>query len=662
MTAAAILGSAQQILEALACGQKCDCRAAARRGYGLTHCPVHADPSPSLNVQERDGRVLVKCHADCQQAEIIAELRTRGLWAERSEVRNGHDSNVVATYDYRDAERRMLHQTVRFAPKSFRQRRPDGHGGWIWNLRDTETVLYRLPELRAADPDVTVYVVEGEKDADRLAAEGLVAITSPMGAGKWRDSYSTELRGRQVVILPDNDEPGRRHAQQIAASLGGVATSSRVVDLPGLPEHGDVSDWLEHHSKDDLVAACAHPTSPSAAAWPEPEDRGDAVLSALGAVEYVEDLVRPGHIVTVAAEEGTGKSFAVGGELAIRKAAAGGSFAGTWPIRKGGHVLVMSEMHSDDDFQREQTVLSALELERSALKGRYYRLPLMTAAHGKPALAELGWREWVLGWCKAHAIVLLVLDTATGATLVDPWGQQIQAVFRDLRLMLDGYPELAIVLVVHCKKPSNGHRPRGISDVIGEWARWCDTVLLLERDGPTRTRLTTFKRVRHERRIVVTKRGGLLVEPKDVSGDSGPKVPLEKVVDAVCASPGLTPAELGRLLKVTEKTARRYAAAAEASGDVHVDRTGPRGGLRMFPPLANGNEPGNPVIHGNQVLSESLPGFGEGSRSSGHPPYKGMTVPSRPGSDCAECGADLADVEEQERGVCVDCARALVSA
>ena len=238
--------------------------------------------------------------------------------------------------------------------------------------------------------------------------------------------------------------------------------------------------------------------------WPEPEDRGTAVKSVLGDIEYVDDLIRPGRIVVVAAEEGAGKSYAIGGELGIRVAVAGGSFAGTWLVRETGPVLYMSEMHADDDYGRETTVLASLELERPALAGRYYRLPLMTAAGGRPALTVPEWRAWVTGWLRDHGALLLIVDTATGATQVDPWGREIQAVYAGLRVMLAEYPNLAIVLLIHLKKPQ-GRGERRISDVLGEWGRWCDVVVIMENDGDTRTKVTVRKRVRHERRIVVTK-------------------------------------------------------------------------------------------------------------------------------------------------------------
>lgn len=155
-------------------------------------------------------------------------------------------TKIVATYDYRDESGELLMQVVRMEPKTFRQRRPDptARDGWAWSVKDVRVVPYRLPELLAA-PEAVVYLVEGEKDADRLASVGLVATTNAGGAGKWTQSHSQFLRGRRVVILPDNDEPGRAHAQKVMKALKGVATDVRTVTLPGLPEKGDVSNLLD---------------------------------------------------------------------------------------------------------------------------------------------------------------------------------------------------------------------------------------------------------------------------------------------------------------------------------------------------------------------------------------------------------------------------------
>jgi hypothetical protein len=368
--------------------------------------------------------------------------------------------------------------------------------------------------------------------------------------------------------------------------------------------------------------------------FPEPEDRGDAVPSPLGGVEYVEDLDRPGRIRVHAGEEGSGKSYSLA-ELAIRVAVAGGSWAGAWPVLATGPVLVLSEMHSDDDYDREARILGALGLERDVLRGRLYRLPLMTAAGGPPALTVPEWRSWVTGWMRERGVLLLIVDTGTGATQVDPWGQAIQGVYRDLRAMLEAYPELAIVLALHLKKPA-GRGDRRLSDVLGEWGRWCDVVTLQEADGTTRTKLATHKRVRRQRRIVATRAEGLLVDPVDMDQAKSTKVPEADLIGAVAARPGMTLAELGEVLGVSKDTAARYVRAAEESGRLvtvaGLGRSGRAASRRVYAPdaaekpepiaasphFAAGAERGDPAattVEAGPVIA-----------ASPHAPYRGAAV------------------------------------
>ena len=148
---------------------------------------------------------------------------------------------IVAAYDYTDDKGELLYQVVRLEPKDFRQRRPDGKGGWTWSAGERR-VLYRLPEL-VQFPDASVFVTEGEKDADRVASLGLCATT--VACGKWTPDCVNALAGRDVLVLEDNDEAGRKKALEAATALHGTAKSIRIVRLPDLPEKGDVSDWLD---------------------------------------------------------------------------------------------------------------------------------------------------------------------------------------------------------------------------------------------------------------------------------------------------------------------------------------------------------------------------------------------------------------------------------
>ena len=157
---------------------------------------------------------------------------------------------ISATYDYCDEAGNLLFQVCRLHPKTFRQRRPNGSGGWEWKTKGTRMVPYRLPELVAAalnrnGASPRVYITEGEKDADRLAEWGLVATTNPGGAGKWPEDFARYFAGFDVVILGDNDDSGRAHVDMVAVILAPVSASVRIPRLEGLPEKGDVSDWID---------------------------------------------------------------------------------------------------------------------------------------------------------------------------------------------------------------------------------------------------------------------------------------------------------------------------------------------------------------------------------------------------------------------------------
>jgi hypothetical protein len=354
-------------------------------------------------------------------------------------------------------------------------------------------------------------------------------------------------------------------------------------------------------------------------AWLEPEDRGAAVLSEMGGVEYVEDFVRPGRIVVVAAEEGTGKSYAIDDELAIRVSFAGGSFAETWPVLQTGPVLVLSEMHTDDDFEREETALASLNLERPDLVGHYFRLPLMTAAGGKPVLTEPEWMRWITGWLRDHKALVMIVDTATTASNVDPWGEKIQAVYAALRGMLAEYPALAIILIVHLKKPQ-GRGERRLSDVLGEWGRWNDVTVLMENDGASleRCKITVRKRVRHERRIVATKCGGLLVDALDADTAKSTKVPLSKVIATVVEAGGMSLDELALKLDVSRDTAGRYADAGEADGALVTVKVGPKRQKYVYPAEPSSAPPQSSAHASAEDVRRSEPPIPETSSAPPH--------------------------------------------
>ena len=276
---------------------------ARRCGDGWSaKCPAHADRRASLSIgRGDDGSVLLHCHAGCATEAVLtaAGLTFADLAGETQ--RNGHErSRLVKTYDYTDEHGALLFQVVRLQPKSFRQRRPDGSGGWIWSLRDVRRVLFGLPELR---DQKAVYLVEGEKDVLALRAIGLSATTNAGGAGKWRDEYVTQLQTvgvTNVIIIPDNDAAGRTHAQTVAENCHHVGIQVQMLDLPGLPPKGDISDWMKAgHTVEEFLGLSerAAPWRPADSTPTTPAARKEAIAVCLADVEPTAiDWLWPGRV------------------------------------------------------------------------------------------------------------------------------------------------------------------------------------------------------------------------------------------------------------------------------------------------------------------------------------------------------------------------------
>lgn len=286
---------------------------------------------------------LIEREAGAKGADAIEWLsRELGVVIE-SDRRQEQQRRIVATYDYPDEFGEVLFQVVRYEPKDFRQRRPDG-AGWSWSLKGVRQVPYRLPEiLEAMGHDRTIFIVEGEKDADALWALGIPATCNAGGAKKWPASFQILFSGADVVILPDNDDAGREHRDLVAASLKDVA-NVRSLDLPGLPLKGDVSDWLAAGGTGAALLALAEAARPYTG--PTTTSRFGAILWAdLDRVEcrqdyLVEDLIFCGDIGMFYGASGSGKSFlAVDMGLSIAR---GAPFLGK-RTRKGAVIYQAGE-------------------------------------------------------------------------------------------------------------------------------------------------------------------------------------------------------------------------------------------------------------------------------------------------------------------------------
>jgi replicative DNA helicase len=214
-------------------------------------CPVHRGKDANFSVNMETG--LAQCHSQCGRGfDIISlEMELAGVAFPQAKERvydlvgrprvPWEDRNIEATYDYTDEAGKLLYQVVRLHGKQFRQRRPDGQGGWSWGLGDAPRVPFQLPKLKGAD---FAAVCEGEKDCRTLERLGIVATCNNGGAGNFKAELVPYFTDKRIAIFPDNDEPGRDHALKVAALLTPVAKSLKIVELPDLPAKGDVTDFI----------------------------------------------------------------------------------------------------------------------------------------------------------------------------------------------------------------------------------------------------------------------------------------------------------------------------------------------------------------------------------------------------------------------------------
>jgi hypothetical protein len=238
--------------------------------------PGHSakDRSLAVKLNECGDDIIVHSHAGNDPITCKDYVRERcGMpgWKPNGATHINGAANrprVVATYIYPQADGTPYLRVQRTDTKAFWQSHWNG-AEWVRGKPPGPKIPYRLPDF-ARFPGAPIYIVEGEKDANRLATD-LLATTASEGAGKWTSDLNEHFRGREVYILPDNDEPGRKHAGDVATHLHGIAAKVVIVTLPGLPDKGDVSDWLNAGgSLETLGALCLD--APPFAAEPPPLD------------------------------------------------------------------------------------------------------------------------------------------------------------------------------------------------------------------------------------------------------------------------------------------------------------------------------------------------------------------------------------------------------
>jgi 5S rRNA maturation endonuclease (ribonuclease M5) len=301
-----------------------------RSGDGwVARCPAHEDRVQSLSIKEGDTRIVTHCFAGCDSDDILAEL---GLdW--RDVIHDATSSEPEAVYKYVDENDVLLFEVVRHPGKRFHQRKANGDT----NLNGTRRVLYRLPEVvKAIQRGATIYLTEGEKDAESLRAIGKVATCSPGGANNWKDEYASFLTDANVIITQDRDDAGRAYAAAVKESLKGIARAVKVVEAK---VGKDVTDHLEAGcAVEELVTYDQRHYRPL-----------DLFVEAPPVAWVVENVVVAGEATLLIADGGAGKSFFA---LAMSLAVAGGEPFLHNTVQQGRVIYVDEENSPDLALQR----------------------------------------------------------------------------------------------------------------------------------------------------------------------------------------------------------------------------------------------------------------------------------------------------------------------
>ena len=213
-------------------------------GY-MAICPSHPDQKASLHVTANDQGIGLKCHAGCGTDEILADLDLPWDALFNDEPKKRADP---IEYDYKDSNGRLLYQVLRYENKEFRQRVPNGNT-WTWSLNGVKRVPYMLPDIIESDSDTPIFVVEGEKDVHTLRARGILATTNSGGARwDWPEDWKVYFEGRKVILIPDTDEPGLEHMDQVGKLLSSVADVFTI----RLQKVKDITDWFIAHPDPNL--------------------------------------------------------------------------------------------------------------------------------------------------------------------------------------------------------------------------------------------------------------------------------------------------------------------------------------------------------------------------------------------------------------------------
>jgi hypothetical protein len=478
-----------------------------RSGSGMmAKCLWHDDRHASLSISI--PKKAWNCHGGCKIGGGMIDFEMRFSSCDKEtaltriaevvgESRLNLGQQPEAIYPYTDVFGKLIFQVVRYPGKKFTQRQPDGKGGWIYQTKDLKMVPYRLQELVMTKNSIWV---EGEKDADNLTKalagvidaskpnESVAVSTSPRGAGKWQDDFAYYLKGKHVLIVPDNDDAGRQHAQRIAASCYGIASGIKLLELPDLPVKGDVSDFLEKHTIQEFLqlAKQCPPWKPSVETSSLFMSVSQFKSKALDHIDWlVEGLVQHGANGMFVSHPKSGKSMCVV-DLALALAS-GQKWMDFYIPRRVKVALVSREDHYGLTQWREEKLAKHRNLTDEELDGWLY----INAKGLKPKvmLDYLDDVAMLIADLKRQESEFLILDVMRVLhSSEENDNTEMQKIIDTLNKIQD--EAKVSICLVHHENRSNSEfrlteRVRGASAIAG-WVEWICGVRVVEEEDWTR--------------------------------------------------------------------------------------------------------------------------------------------------------------------------------
>ncbi|MBW2607173.1 MAG: AAA family ATPase, partial [Deltaproteobacteria bacterium] len=396
-------------------------------------CCFHDEKNPSFDFNIKNGRFF--CHGCHEKGDIFSFFaKHKGLSinsdfqkilkgiagdfgiqngsAGTKIVKGAQGKKVILEYIYTDPDGKPRHKVARTESKEFYQSRYI-NGQWVKGIKGIDLVPYNLQAVIKADE---IIIIEGEKDVDTLKTLGFVGTTNAMGAGCWKDSYNKHLKGKSVVLIPDNDEEGRKHMLNVAQSLDGQPKSLKWLELPGLQEKGDVSDFIDRFNDKDEAAESLALLIENAEPYKtkSPPKFEDAILTTQDfkkldlpkRANFLSPWLKEKSISLISGWRGVGKTFFV---LGVLDAITRNSNFGQWECETPVNCLyVDGEMTSEDMDER----IDHLELNSEREKKLHIYSVAYASRLGLPraSLTDETWRDNLKAFMLDNDIRLFVAD------------------------------------------------------------------------------------------------------------------------------------------------------------------------------------------------------------------------------------------------------------